>query len=153
MNITPRLTAPTCVCVCVCVYIYIYVRIRTNCRILHRQALRDMHKECNNARLLGCWLLWSSGKGRGAGRLSGGRASGWRNEWAECACVGGTRGSYTCLQLPRLGNEGQSSPGLRAGEDKSRGNERVNRFAACTSFSSASSLFLLLLFGGLIDFR
>lgn len=66
--------------------------------------------------------------------------------------MGGTRGSYTCLQLPRLGNEGQSSPGLRAGEDKSRGNERVNRFAACTSFSSASSFSLFLLFRGLIDF-
>lgn len=76
-----------------------------------------------------------------------GRASGWRNEWAECACVGGTRGSYTCLQLPRLGNEGQSSPGLRAGEDKLRGSERVNRFAACTSFSKAFSFF----FGGLND--
>lgn len=70
LNITPRLTAPTCI------YIYIYVRIRINCRILHRQALRDMHKECNNARLLGCW---SSGKGRGASRLS----DGWTSERME----------------------------------------------------------------------
>ena len=28
---------------------YVYARIRTNCRILHRQALRDMHKECTLA--------------------------------------------------------------------------------------------------------
>lgn len=75
------------------------------------------------------------------------RADGGTNEqnaraWAELEAL--TR--VSTVQLPRLGNEGQSSPGLRAGEDKLRGNERVNRFAACTSFFS----FFFFFFGGSI---
>ena len=141
------------VCVCVCIYIYTWgsVQIAGSCtgRPLGI-CIRNATTLASSA--VGCCGVAAKDEEPADCRADG-RASGWRNEWAECACVGGTRGSYTCLQLPRLGNEGQSSPGLRAGEDKSRGNERVNRFAACTSFSSASSFSLFLLFGGLIDFR
>lgn len=137
LNITPRLTAPTCI------YIYIYtcgsVQIAGSC------TGRPLGICIRNATTLASSAVGVAAKDEEpADCRTDGRASGWRNEWGECACVGGTRGSYTCfnVQLARLENEGQSSPGLRAGEDKSRGNERVNWFAACTTFSNASFPFL-----------
>lgn len=67
------------------------------------------------------------------------RADGGTNEqnaraWAELEAL-----TRVC-NFQGWGTKG--SPGLRAGEDKLRGSERVNRFAACTSFSKAFSFFL-----------